>query len=254
VPGVDLHATAFLNLIRGEWLRVVPRACQALLAVLWGVLLTVLLYQLSRRPLLISLLGGGLAIVSVVLLSMFVQWRTNGHWWWGWFGPAVVQSGFILVWSRRYPRPSRYDAFISYRRTPDLGNANSVHLGLRRRGYAAFLDLETRQPGQFPARLRRGIEQAEFFLVILSTGCLAKRLESEDWMRQEIAIAQHQGKTIIPLLMPGFDFKTETAGASAETLAAELQLKLAEAVQWHADESLDDFIQKVAALMRKPAK
>jgi CHASE2 domain-containing sensor protein len=251
VPGVDLHATVFLNLIRGDWLQMVPWWWQVLLAIIWGVLLTVLLYQLSRRPLVVSLLGSGLAIMSLFLLSMFVQWRMKSHWWWGWFGPAIVQSGCVLMWSRRYPRPSRYDAFISYRRTPDLGNANSVHLGLRRRGYAAFLDLETREPGQFPARLRRGIEQADFFLVILSTGCLARRPNAEDWMREEIAIAQQQGKPIIPLLMPGFDFKSETAGASAEALASELQLKLAEAVPWHADESLDDFIQKVVALMRK---
>ena len=84
-PGVEVHATTALNLLRGEWLTRLPIEKEKRMVFWFGFLLTVLL--MSRAPWLV-LLSCAVAAVAVMLLAIFgVQ-----HWfvWANWLVPAVV--------------------------------------------------------------------------------------------------------------------------------------------------------------------
>lgn len=109
----------------------------------------------------------------------------------------------------REPRQTHCDIFISYRRDRDAQTARLIRTELERRRFRVFLDVDDLRPGHFDEALLRCIQDAPSFVVILSTGSLDRCVQPDDWLRQEIACALANKKTVLPIMMPGFRFPTE---------------------------------------------
>ncbi len=113
-PGVEILATAFLNLARGDWLERMPG--QAALVGLWGMLATFGLLRLRPwHAAWVALLAAG----AIAAASCYVQWQHRL--WWTWLVPAAVQTPMALVWSIGYQYAFEYrqrrklrKAFSSY--------------------------------------------------------------------------------------------------------------------------------------------
>ena len=120
VPGAAIHTTAVLNLVRGDWLRLVSRGGQYLLATLCGFGVAGLLYAVSRRGNVALVLAAVLSGLLIAAISLWVQW--HHHVWWGWLGGAVGQTTTALAYVWFHRRTDPYVAFVSYR-TEDDGAA-----------------------------------------------------------------------------------------------------------------------------------
>ncbi len=94
MPGLELHATGLLNLIRGEWLQRVEAPFEAGLVVAFGLLLGLGLPRL--RPILALGLCVGIT-VTIAALSLYMAW--NHNLWWSWLVPAAIQVPAGLVWA-----------------------------------------------------------------------------------------------------------------------------------------------------------
>jgi len=108
------------------------------------------------------------------------------------------------------PRGNRI--FISYRREGGADLARVVRAELEKRGYDTFLDVEDlNEAGPFPDKLKTEISAAENVVVILSAGCLDRCIAatgdpSEDWFRQESALAMRLGKRVVPVIARDFQW------------------------------------------------
>jgi CHASE2 domain-containing sensor protein len=93
-PGVEINATTYLNLWRGDWLTQASPLSELLIVLLTG---TIFGYGLSRvRP----LTAVGLAMGSLVLLlagMVILSWKW--HWWFSWLIVGAVQVPCALGWS-----------------------------------------------------------------------------------------------------------------------------------------------------------
>lgn len=94
MPGLELHATALLNLIRGEWLQRLDAPFEAGLVLLFGLGLG---HGLPRlRP--IPALGASLLLAgALATASLFYAWTLHG--WWAWLVPATIQIPAGLLWA-----------------------------------------------------------------------------------------------------------------------------------------------------------
>ena len=92
VPGVDIHATATLNLLRGESLSRLSASSEKWLVFGFGFILTVLL--MSRAPWLV-LLSCVVISVSVAMLAAVGVWRW--HVWGNWLVPAFIIPALVAV-------------------------------------------------------------------------------------------------------------------------------------------------------------
>lgn len=90
--------------------------------------------------------------------------------------------------------------FISYRRHLTAGYAGNIHKQLSEWGADVFLDTEDIGAGRFEQYIRDHIRQTAYFIAILAP----ETLKSE-WVVKEILYAHELGKTIIPVLVRGFD-------------------------------------------------
>ena len=91
-----------------------------------------------------------------------------------------------------------YDIFISYRRDCSEANAKILQLELEKRGYRVFLDyvgLNTNEP--FPDRIRKAIEQAPIFILMLAPNTLDRCADENDFLRLEIEHAISIDRVII---------------------------------------------------------
>ena len=62
---------------------------------------------------------------------------------------------------------TKYDIFISYRRTGGFESANLIAEKLRGMGYSVFFDVESLRSGEFNKQLYNVIEQCKDFVVVL---------------------------------------------------------------------------------------
>jgi adenylate cyclase len=93
-PGLDVHATLLLNLVRGDWLTRLALPAEAALSALLGVIAWWIFYSSTPlRGVLVVLL----AALAIGVGSVFAQ----NHWgvWWNWLVPALVQFPAALTWS-----------------------------------------------------------------------------------------------------------------------------------------------------------
>ena len=100
----------------------------------------------------------------------------------------------------------KYDIFISYRR--DGGDALAGRLADRFTylGYKVFFDVESMRSGTFNTQILDAIAQCEDFILVLPPKGLDRCVDTDDWVRQELAFALKNNKNIIPVMMRGFEF------------------------------------------------
>lgn len=93
----------------------------------------------------------------------------------------------------------KYDIFISYRRVNGAQYARIIQLMLIQRGYNVFLDYDELKDGIFSNKIKKAIQSAPIFMLILSKDSLERCENENDWLRQEIQFAQEFEKHIIPV-------------------------------------------------------
>ena len=96
-PGVELLATEFTNLARGEWLEPVSERGQLALVTVWGLIAG--LGLLGLRP----WHAAWVALLAMALLAWGAcRLQLDGHLWCAWLVPVAVQTPMALVWSVGY--------------------------------------------------------------------------------------------------------------------------------------------------------
>lgn len=93
-PGVDFHATQFLNLMRGDWLRRIPPLAEIGLLGLAGALAALGLALLKPQAAALAALG---AAILVAAAACMLVWQT--HFWFAWLVITVVQLPIALACS-----------------------------------------------------------------------------------------------------------------------------------------------------------
>jgi CHASE2 domain-containing sensor protein len=218
IPGVEIHATALLNLLRNDWFRQVPLGCQWIGAVIWAIVSVGTLYALSRKPWLVLVFAAVFGAALLCVFSLYVQWHF--HWWWTWMGPAFGQTAVALFLVLNAPKPDRYIAFISYRTEEDGAAALLIAWSLSEQGYKAFIDVKSLNMGRFDEQLYREIESAKVFILILSPNSLARCVNENDWVKKELDHALANQKIIIPVMKNGFNFDAKEGIPDLPQIAA----------------------------------
>ena len=95
--GVEIHATAFLNLARSDWLRRLPLVAEQLVFLLTALVFGYGLTRLRPLPAAIWALVG---FFLVVIIAFALVWIT--HWWFAWMIVVAVQIPAALLWSILY--------------------------------------------------------------------------------------------------------------------------------------------------------
>jgi adenylate cyclase len=107
VPGVELHATAYLNLLRGEWIKRLPWGVELALLVLTGALFGL---GLARFNHLKAVAIAGVSCAVVAAAGVLVMWKLRV--WFNWMLIAGLQIPVALVWAISY---NALNAFIAKR-------------------------------------------------------------------------------------------------------------------------------------------
>jgi adenylate cyclase len=92
-PGLEVHATILLNLLRGEWLTRIPAKWESAILVIIGLLAGGLA---ALRPWIAALSA---LVVSLTITSLACWFVWHQHVWFDWLVPAAVQMPFGLAWS-----------------------------------------------------------------------------------------------------------------------------------------------------------
>ena len=120
VPGVEIQATAFLNLLRGDWLVRLPSSAERAIIVVLGLLMGFGLVQC--RPLIaVSLAIGGAALIAVAAYFLFVRGLT-------WFPWLIIETQIVIAvsWSivfnsiQLYVQKRMYEHTLSLYLSPKL--------------------------------------------------------------------------------------------------------------------------------------
>jgi len=101
-----------------------------------------------------------------------------------------------------------YDVFISYRRDGGYEMARLLYEHLKNLGLNPFFDLEELRSGPFNIKLYNVIEESENFVLVLPPNGLDRCVAQDDWLRLEVMHALLKEKTIIPVMMQGFEWPT----------------------------------------------
>jgi CheY-like chemotaxis protein len=98
--------------------------------------------------------------------------------------------------------------FISYRRMNTWGKARAIANSLREHHVDVFLDVDSIGSGSFPPYILKAIVERDYFILLLAP----ETLDSE-WVQKEIQYALEMEKTIIPVLLDGFQMNETTIPA-----------------------------------------
>jgi adenylate cyclase len=93
-PGVEVHATALLNLLRGECLTRLPIRDEQRLVIVCGILFGVLFSVLRPRA---AVITGILSAVALTGTAFWLMWEN--HLWFSWMVPVGFQIPIGLTWS-----------------------------------------------------------------------------------------------------------------------------------------------------------
>ncbi len=96
MPGVEIQATTFLNLLRHEWLLRIPPAMEISLVLFIGAALGIGLHFI--RPWKAVLVGG--ALIGALLLTVWLLFSFQ-HVWFSWVIP-LLQIGLTTIWAATY--------------------------------------------------------------------------------------------------------------------------------------------------------
>lgn len=94
---------------------------------------------------------------------------------------------------------NKYDIFISYRRAGGAQFARIIQLMLIKRGYKVFLDYDELSGGYFGDEIKKAIQEAPIYMLVLSKGSMNRCTYEDDWVRAEISYAILLKKHIIPI-------------------------------------------------------
>ena len=92
-----------------------------------------------------------------------------------------------------------YDIFISYRRKDGKEIALTFNTMLKSKGYRCFLDYESLGTGEFPEKIKEAIEDAPFFMMVMTPKYFKKVNKKSSWVRKEIDLALENKKLIVPI-------------------------------------------------------
>lgn len=134
MPGVEIQATTFLNLSRGDWLRRLPKAGEVALLILSGVLAG---FGLVRfRPVIAS----GMALAAIVLVSLLAYWSFAHLRVWSPWVLVIMQIFIALLWSivfnsiQLYVQNKLYEASLALYLSPKLVKKFSTDRNLLKPG------------------------------------------------------------------------------------------------------------------------
>jgi len=135
-PGLEIHATILLNLLRSEWLTRMPLNRETVFIVFIGFLAGGLGFF---RPLVASLLA---VIISLAIAcgASWLVWQQRT--WFAWMIPAAVQMPFGLIWAIG----SQY--LLESRRRKELRNAFGFYLSPEMADKIANSDFNLRPGGE----------------------------------------------------------------------------------------------------------
>ena len=108
---------------------------------------------------------------------------------------------------------TRYDVFVSYRRSngSQLASLLKVHLELK--GLRVFIDVKELGSGNFVEAILSNIACSSSVVVVLSPGALdrcKKDDNNEDWLHREVAYALEKNILVVPLMDTNFQWPKET--------------------------------------------
>ncbi len=135
-PGLEIHATILLNLLRGEWLTRMSENWESILVVVTGLLAAGLCVL---RPTLATL-SALLASVAIGCCACWIVWSKRI--WLDWMVPVAVQIPFGLVWSVG----SQY--LLESRRRKELRRAFGFYLSPQMADKIANSDFDLRPGGE----------------------------------------------------------------------------------------------------------
>jgi len=136
-PGLEVHATELLNLIRGNWLNRLSTGTELLIIVFCGLTLGVIGNYLTPRN---GLLVGVAFAILISVLTIFAVF--SGRVWWNWLVPVLVQTPLALAWSSG----SQY--FYEARRRTALRQAFAYYLSPQMAEKIAELDFDLKPGGK----------------------------------------------------------------------------------------------------------
>lgn len=102
-------------------------------------------------------------------------------------------------------KQTKYDIFVSYRRTA-YDTANLIAEKLRHAGYKVFFDVDTLTSGKFNEQLLEVIANCKDFILVLPENALERCNQSDDWIRREVMCALEHHKNIVPVMLDGFSW------------------------------------------------
>jgi adenylate cyclase len=135
-PGLEIHATILLNLLRSEWLTRMPLNRETVFIVFIGLLAGGLGFF---RPLVATLLA---VIISLAIAcgASWLAWQQRT--WFAWMIPAAVQMPFGMIWAIG----SQY--LLESRRRKELRNAFGFYLSPEMADKIANSDFNLRPGGE----------------------------------------------------------------------------------------------------------
>ncbi len=100
------------------------------------------------------------------------------------------------------------DIFISYRRDGGATTARLICKALEEENFRCFFDSESLSFGSFAENIKENLKNSPNFILIVTPGSLDRCISSDDWVRQEIAMAlelykSQKIKRIIPIFANG---------------------------------------------------
>lgn len=97
------------------------------------------------------------------------------------------------------------DIFISYRRDTGSSLAALIDARLDKMGVDVFFDADNIHNEDFWEKIKRGIDSAPNFLMILTPGYFVRRDGDEDYVRKEVLYACQQNKNLIAIASIEYD-------------------------------------------------
>ena len=136
-PGLEVHATEFLNLMRENWLRRLSAPIEMSILILCGLFLGVIGNLLNPK------LGAGVAAGFALLIAVVsIAVVYHSHVWWNWLVPVIVQTPLAIIWS------SGAQYFQEARRRAALRQAFAYYLSPVMADKIADLDFDLKPGGK----------------------------------------------------------------------------------------------------------
>ena len=99
-----------------------------------------------------------------------------------------------------------YQIFISHCKNGGDALSRMLYDNLTARGYRVFMDVSSLETGRDDEKIYQALSTCTDVIVVLPPNALDRCIDSDDWVRKEIAQALLLEKRITPIMMNGFEF------------------------------------------------